>query len=104
MTAFCIWSIAAIVFFCVGIYSEKSEKAVSFFTFENPIKVTDVTGFNGAVAKLWFTFAAGFEILGVPFLFVDSPLVLLVILGVIALVIALIAGYLKIENKYAEKK
>lgn len=103
MAAFCIWSIGAIVFLGVGIYSAKSEKAVSFFTFENPIKVTDTAKFNAAVAKLWFAFAAGFEILGLPFLFIDSPLILLVLLGVIALVIALIVGYLNIEQKYTEK-
>lgn len=102
MFAFIIWSIGALIFILIGIGAWRSEQEVGFFTFRKAKKMKDVVRYNHAVGKLWFVFSAVLEILGIPFLFAEqnSPIFLVVILGVVLLVIATIIFYLRIENKY----
>lgn len=102
MFAFVIWSFVAIIFVLIGKSAWRSEQEVGFFTFTKPPKVKNIEKYNHAVGKLWFSFAIILEILGVPFLFIEqnSPVFLLVILGVVILVIVTIVAYLKIEIKY----
>ena len=100
--AFVIWSVVAVIFFIIGVSTWKAKEAAGFFTFVNPPKVKDTKQYNHAVAKLWFAAALVFEILGVPFLWLEqnSPVTIFIILGVVILVIAMMIAYIKIEAKY----
>ena len=100
--AFVIWSVVAVIFLIIGASVWQSKEAVGFFTFVNPPQVKDVKRYNHAVAKIWFTVAFVFEILGVPFLWYEqnSPLVIFIILGVVILIIAMMITYTRIEAKY----
>ncbi len=100
--AFIIWSIAAVLFLGIGVSARKSKEAVGFFTFAKPSVVTDVNKYNHSVSMLWIIAALILEILGVPFLFSEqnSPVFIPVVFGVFALVIGMMAVYLKIQAKY----
>lgn len=100
--AFVIWSVAALLFFGISVGVWKSKEAVGFFTFSKPPEVTDVRRYNHSVSMLWIVAAVIFEIIGIPFLFIEqnSPMVIVEILGVIVWAIGIMLGYLKIEAKY----
>lgn len=100
--AFVIWSVAALLFFGISISVRKSKEAVGFFTFAKPPEVTDVRRYNHSVSMLWIVAAVIFEIIGIPFLFIEqnSPMFIFEILGVIVWAIGIMLGYLKIEAKY----
>ena len=102
ITAFVIWSIVAVIFLMIGVSTWKSKEAVGFFTFVNPPQVKDTKQYNHAVAKLWFTATLILEIMGVSLLWIkqNSPLIILIVLGVVILVIAMMIVYTKIEAKY----
>lgn len=99
---FMIWSIVAIMFAGIGISSRKSEKAVGFFTFVGPPVVRDVKKYNHAVSILWFTAAVLFEIIGIPFLIAEqnSPIFIVTVLAVMALVISMMIAFFQIEARY----
>ena len=100
--AFIIWSIVAILLAFIGISGLKSDKPVGFFTFVTPPVVKDIKRYNKAVAKLWVVSAIIFEIIGIPLYYLEqnSPLFIIVIFAVLIWLIALIAGYFKIESKF----
>ncbi len=100
--AFIIWSIVALLFFGIGIVGRKSKEAVGFFTFVKPPEVTDINKYNHSVSVLWIIVAVIFEIMGVPFLFLEqnSLMFIFVIFGVAALIMGMMIVYLKIEAKY----
>lgn len=100
--AFIIWSIVAVLFLGIGISGRKSKEAVGFFTFVKPPEVTDVSKYNRSVSSLWVIVAAIFEIIGIPLLFLEqnSPMFILVVFGVMALVIGMMIVYLRIQAKY----
>ncbi len=100
--AFIIWSIVAVLFLGIGISGRKSKEAVGFFTFVKPPVVTDVSKYNHSVSILWIAVAVIFEIIGIPFLFLEqnSPMFIPVIVGAVALIIGMIIVYLRIEKKY----
>ena len=102
MIGFVIWSVVALIFVYIGISSRKEKKTVGFFTFTKPPIVEDVQSYNKAVANIWFVSAVIFELVGLPLMFLEqnSPLIILIILGVIVWVIGIIVAYLKIEAKY----
>jgi hypothetical protein len=102
LTAFVIWSVVALLFFGIGISSWNSKKAVGFFSFVKPPIVVDVRGYNHSVGVLWMVVAIILELLGVPFLFIEqnSPIAIVVMSGVFALVIGMIIVYIRIEIKY----
>lgn len=99
---FIFWSVIAALFLGIGISGLKSKEAVGFFTFVKAPTVNDVKKYNRAVSILWFAGAVLLEIMGVPLLFLEqnSPIFILVVLGVIALVIGMMIGYMKVEKKY----
>jgi len=103
---FVIWSIVFLVLLGIGIWAWKSDKVVSFYTGTKPPEVTDIRKYNRAVAILWFVYAGLFELLGLPFLFLKQNAAgfLWVILGVIAITIALMIFYNRILHKYEQKK
>lgn len=99
---FIIWSIVSVLFLGIGISGWKSKEAVGFFTFVKPPVVTDVNKYNRSVSMLWIIVAVIFEIIGIPFLFLEQnfPMFIPVIFGVAALIIGMIIVYLRIEAKY----
>lgn len=102
MSGFALWTMAAILFFGIGIGCRRSQEAVGFFTFVKPPVVEDVEHYNNAVSTLWLVAAGVFEILGIPMLFLkqNSPLLIPVIFAVVIGIIIMIAAYWKIEAKY----
>lgn len=102
MIAFVIWSLVAVLFLWIGLAGWRSKKAVGFFTYVNPPEVTDVRKYNHAVSALWIAAAVIFELMGITLLFFEqnSPVFILVIFGVMALVIGMMIGYFIIEKKY----
>ena len=100
--AFAGWSAVALLFFTIGIRTRRLRTAAGFFTFIEPPKVEDVALYNRDVSRLWLSFAAAFELTGLPLLFLSQnhPAGFLVILAPIFLVILLCAAYLKILNKH----
>lgn len=105
VVGFIIWSVVAIIFMIIGISAWKSKQEVGFFTFSKPPKMNDVIKYNHAVSKLWFSFAAILEVIGIPLLFVEqnSPIAILIIFEVMILVIAIIIIYLRIEKKHRQQ-
>lgn len=99
---FIIWSICALIFAGIGISCRKSKEAAGFFTHTKASNVKDVKGYNNAVAILWFVAGSVFEIIGIPFLFLEqnSPFFVLMILAVVVGLIIMMVVYLKIEAKY----
>lgn len=102
LIAFIVWTICAAIFLGIGFRCRKAGDAVGFFTFVKPPTVTDVKQYNHAVAALWFAAAVLLEMIGVPLLFIEqnSPLFVPIIFAVMALVIAMMIVYVKIEAKY----
>ena len=103
--AFCIWSLAALLFVGIGISCLVSKKPVGFYANTDVPKVTDVIAYNRAMAILWFAFAVGFEWLGLPLLGIqrNDPKVVLMLLGVPFLVLFLVIAYTGVERRYRKK-
>lgn len=104
IAGFVIWTAVAGIFLAIGISSRRSEKPVGFFTFVKAPQVRDAGSYNRAVSRLWIIAAVVLEILGVPFLFLkqNSPVFVLLVFAVMALVIGMAAAYMRIEAKYRE--
>ena len=103
MTAgFVIWTIVSLVLLGIGIWSWKSDKTIGFYAGVKPPEVSDIRKYNRAVAILWFAYAAAFELLGLPLLFLKQNKAGFVwsILGVVAITIVLMIVYNKILAKY----
>ena len=90
----------------VGIWTWKAEKAAGFFAGVEPPKVRDVRKYNHAVGVLWFAYAAAFELLGLPLLFLKQNRAgfLLSVLGVVGITIALVAAYQWIQARFSDPK
>ena len=99
---FIIWSLVAVIFIAIGISCRKSREAVGFFTGCKPPKIKDVKGYNHAVSVLWFVTGGIYELLGIPFLFLEqnSPWFILIVLAVVLGMIIMMGVYIKIESKY----
>ena len=99
---FIIWSIVSILFVGIGFNCRKSDEPAGFFIGCKPPKIENVSGYNKAVAKLWFATAVIYEIMGVPLLFLEqnSLLFIPIIFGVAIGLIGMMVVYLKIEGKY----
>ena len=98
---FVIWVVVSMVYVLIGIWAWNAKEPVGFFTFVKAPEVSDVKGYNHAVAKLWFFFAAVMVLLGLPLLAgQNSPLILISVIGAMFLVIAIVVIYLRIEKKY----
>ena len=104
MIGFVIWSVIAVMILVIGILTWRSKQPAGFFTGVTPPKVRDVQKYNHAVAILWFVYAALFELLGIPFLFLKQNAAgfLPVILGVVVITIALPVAYHRILLRYEE--
>ena len=102
---FIIWSIVALVLLGIGIRARNSGQAAGFFAGVKPPEVKDIRAYNHAVAWMWFGYAAVFELLGIPFLFLKQNSALLVpfMMGVVAATIALMIVYHKILQKHRKE-
>ena len=100
--AFIIWSFCAAIFLAVGVACRRSASAVGFFSFVAPPRVKDVSRYNRTVSNLWLVSAAIFELLGIPFLFLEqnAPQFVLIVPAVMFLVIGMMLAYLRIEHAY----
>ncbi len=69
------------------------------------IKPENVSKYNRAVAKIWLFFAITMEIMGIPILFCEqnSPVFVLVTIGVVFLIIGIMVMYLTVKNKYESR-
>ncbi len=103
--AFIIWSICAVIFAGIAVFDRKSEKPAGFFANVRPPQVNNVKEYNRAVSNIWIVGAVIFEILGIPFLFLEqnSPGFLIVVIAVPFWAIGMMAAYLKISAKYTKK-
>ena len=99
---FFIWTLITLIFVYIGITIRKSNIPVNLFTFGDAPKVNDIKRYNKAVSNLWLVFTILFEMIGISLLFIkqNSPLVILIVLGVVFLVIGMMVTYTKIESKY----
>lgn len=101
---FIIWLICSLIFVFIGIAALRAKEPVGFFAQSEPPKVKDVKAYNRAVAKIWFFFATGMFIIGLPLIFAkqNSPLFIIPILGAMFLSIAICVMYISVEKKYKE--
>lgn len=99
---FFIWTLITLIFVYISITIRKSNIPVNLFTFGDAPKVNDIKRYNKAVSNLWLVFTILFEMIGISLLFIkqNSPLVILIVLGVVFLVIGIMLAYTKIESKY----
>lgn len=104
VVAFIIWSIIASLIVVIGIVNWRSKIEVGFFTGVKPGKKKDIVGYNHAVAKIWFFYAAVLEIIGIPLLFIkqNSIMAVVMILAVVVLTIGITVVYVNIDAKYKE--
>ena len=105
IVAFIIWSICTAIFLGIAIISRRSEKPAGFFANVKPPEVNDIKSYNRAVSNIWIVGAVIFEILGIPFLFLEqnSPGFLLVVLAVPFWAIGMMAAYLKTSARYTKR-
>ena len=106
IAGFIIWSLISIALLGIGVLTWRSRKPAGFFAGVNPPEVRDVRKYNHSVAVLWFVYAILFELLGLPFLFLKQNAAgfLWVVLGTVAITIALMIVYNRILRKYEQKK
>lgn len=99
---FFIWTLITLIFVYISITIRKSNIPVNLFTFGDAPKVNDIKRYNKAVSNLWLVFTILFEMIGISLLFIkqNSPLVILIVLGVVFLVIGMMVMHTKIESKY----
>ena len=104
--AFVIWTAISLVLAGIGIRDWNAGKAVGFFTGTRPPEVEDVKAYNHDVARLWFGYAAVFELLGIPFLFFkqNSAMFIVTLLGVMALTIGILVAYTYISVSNQDKQ
>lgn len=102
IAAFVFWSVVCLIFVAIGIANWKSKTEVGFFTGVKPSKKKDITAYNHAVAKIWFFFAAGLEISGIPIFFIkqNSLMALIPCAMCVILCIAIMIIYVRVDAKY----
>ena len=104
MVGFIIWSSVALLISAFGICAWRAKKPAGFYTGSESPKVKNVTRYNHAVAVLWFSYAALFELSGIPFLYQEqnSPAFILTMLVVVFITIALMIAYNRILSVYQQ--
>ena len=98
------WSLCSLLFVIIGIVAWNKKEPMGFWAQAEPPKVKNVKAYNRAVAKIWFFFAVGMFLLGLPLIIggQNSPLIVLSILGSMFLVIGICVIYVFVEKKYKE--
>ena len=105
IAGFIIWSAVCVLLLGIGIRAWNAKKPVGFFAGVKPPEVKDPVRYNHAVAVLWFVYAALFELLGIPLLFMKQHAVLvgLSMAGVAVISIGLAVAYNVILEKHRRK-
>lgn len=104
LTGFLVWEACGVLFATIGIKSIFSKKQVGFWANIKTPKVECVKEYNRAVGVLWIVYGIVFCLLGIPFLVsLSSALVMIPVLGVVFETIAIMAVYMRIEQKYTKK-
>lgn len=102
-----IFLLVCALFVVIGIVSWNSKAPVGFFSnvkAPDDSDISDIKGYNHAVARIWFVFAGGLALLGLPLLAgQNSPLIIITVIGSLWLCIALIVVYMRVEKKYKGK-
>lgn len=101
---FVIWALCSLLFVVIGIIAWNKKEPMGFWAQAEPPKVKNVKAYNRAVAKIWFFFAVGMFLLGLPLIIggQNSPLIVLSILGSMFLSILICVIYIFVEKKYKE--
>ncbi len=102
---FIVWAAVGAALILAGVCTWFSRKPVGFWANAEMFEVSDVRGYNRAMAKLLWGFGTVFILLGLPLLAgQNSPWILLSVLGCMLEVIAAMAVYtLGIEKKYRKR-
>lgn len=114
MMAYMIWLFVSLIFVVLGVYDMVNAHKGKVFGFYSNVKppkteeLTNATAYNRALGKLLAGSGVALALIGLPLLGMDEDnglLILLLLLGTFAWVIAMILIYtLKIEAKYRNKK
>lgn len=95
-----IWAGCALLFAGMGIYCFFAKKPARFWANTNGVEVEDMKGYNRAMGILWIGFGAYFALIGLPLLFGNLILTILVsMLGTVAGTIGLMAVYTAVISK-----
>ncbi len=102
---FIIWTAVGAVLILAGVCAWFSRRPSGFWANAEMFEVSDIRGYNRAMAKLWWGFGIAFILLGLPLLAgQNSALILLSCGGVMVEVIVTMAVYtLGIEKKYRKR-
>ena len=105
IAAFVIWSLVSAVILGIGIRTWRAKQPVAFFPGVKPAEVTDVRGYNHAVAAIWFAYAAVFELMGVPLLLLrqNSAWIAAGILGAALISVLLPAAYNGVLSRFGKQ-
>ena len=107
MAAFIGWAILGLFFVIWGIYMffAKSAKPFGFWANAEVAEMKDVKGYNRALGKLWCVFGVLLILLGLPFLFGQNSVGLIITIpGTMIISIgAMIVYVVGIEPKYRKK-
>ena len=107
MAAFIGWAVLGLFFVIWGIYMffTKSAKPFGFWANAEVAEMKDVKGYNHALGKLWCVFGVLLILLGLPFLFGQNSIGLIITIpGTMIISIgAMIVYVVGIEPKYRKK-
>jgi len=107
MAAFIGWAILGLFFVIWGIYMffAKSAKPFGFWANAEVAEMKDVKGYNRALGRLWCVFGVLLILLGLPFLFGQNSVGLIITIpGTMIISIgAMIVYVVGIEPKYRKK-
>ncbi len=107
MAAFIGWAVMGLIFVIWGIYMffAKSAKPFGFWANAEVAEMKDVKGYNRALGRLWCVFGVLLILLGLPFLFGQNSVGLIITIpGTMIISIgAMIVYVVGIEPKYRKK-
>ena len=109
MAGLIIWCIVifgcAFLFFGIGIYSEKREKPMHFWsgTSVDPSKISDVKAYNKENAKMWKLYSLWYFASGIIYFWNEGMAIAILVASCTVGMVILVATYNKIEKKYKIK-
>lgn len=100
--AFGIWAAVCMLFFILAVRTYRSKKPVYFWANDSaPLDVSDVSAWNHAMARLFFTYGVLLLICGLPLLTESKVMLIFTMLGTVFSTIGMMIVYtMTIEPKY----